>query len=132
MKKLIRNYIKKQIRKVRGNKRSFYFLRWLADIVKNEEDTKHVCSTIGSFLFEEHETYPFLDVFVVDDMVYIYTHRPGYWIGKGGETVNKLIYKLNHNVDGDQIYDFKLSFVEPKGTNFNSIITFKFIHEQDF
>lgn len=129
MKKLIKNYIKKCITKyllkyfngsrrdkhyqyIRDHVRFYLFLRWLAEFVKNEEDTEHVLSSIAHYMYYTQLNLPFTDIFVVGDAVCVYTTRPGMWIGKGGSTIDKITEKINFNLEGKQTHNFKITLLE--------------------
>lgn len=125
MKKLIKKYITKYLLRyfngdrsskdyqyVRDHIRFYLFLRWLAEFVKNEEDTEHVLSSIASYMYYTQLILPFTDIFVVSDVVCICTTRLGMWIGKGGSTINKITKKINFNLEGKQTHNFKITFLE--------------------
>jgi hypothetical protein len=103
---------------------NFYFLRWLAEINKNEKDTNYVCNVIAKYMHGKKIVLPFLDIFVVDNNVYIYTQYPGKWIGEKGKDVDELQRMINYNKDGELVHDFKLHIIKPNKTNFNTIMNF--------
>ena len=63
----------------------------------------------------------FSDIFVVDNLVIIYTYRPGLWIGKGGSTYDAIKNRLNYNLDGVKINDYKITFVEEVNSAYANI-----------
>ena len=103
---------------------NFYFLRWLAEINKNEKDTNYICNVIAKYMHGKKIVLPFLDIFVVDNNVYIYTQYPGKWIGEKGKDVDELQRMINNNKDGELVHDFKLNIIKPTKTNFNTIMNF--------
>lgn len=123
MKKIIKKYITKYLLKyfngssknyyyVRDHVKFYLFLRWLSEFVKNEEDTKDVMASIASFLYYKRLDLPFTDIFVVENVVCICTRRPGLWIGKAGRTIDEIIKKLNFNLKGEKIHNFKIQLLE--------------------
>lgn len=141
MKKLIKNRIKNCITKYllkyfNGNRRSknyqymrnhvrFYlFLRWLSEFVKNEEDTKHVTASIASYMYHNNFSLPFTDIFVVSDVVFICTSRPGMWIGKGGSTLDEITKNINFNLVGKQTHNFKITLLENTQSSVDDVFNY--------
>lgn len=118
-----KNYIIKHFNN-KKEKRDFYFLRWLSEINKNEKDTNYVCNKIAKFIHNKNTNLPFLDIFVVDDNVFIYTPRPGKWLGEKACMIDELQHMLNYNTDGVQVHDFQLRIIEPENTNYNTVMNF--------
>ena len=117
MKSLVRKYIVKQFCKSRRPSQEKYnFLRWLAEKVKDEKETDDVIRTVAYFLSETRLNIPFTDIFLVGKRVYIVTVRPGLWIGRKGETVDKLLKRINRRVDGTVHSDYDVDFIEPKNS----------------
>ena len=125
MKKIIKKYITKYLLKyfnsnrssknykyVRDNIRFYLFLRWLSEFVKNEKDTNHVIITIAKYMYDNNLNLPFTDIFVIDNVICVCTTRPGFWIGKSGSTIDKITEKINFNIEGKQIHNFKITFLE--------------------
>lgn len=118
-----KNYVIKRLND-KKEEHDFYFLRWLAEINKNEKDTNYVCRSIAKYFYEKGEILPFLDVFVVDNNVYIYTKCPGKWIGEKGKDIDELKYFVNYNTKGEMIHDFTFSIMNSDKSNFNSVMNF--------
>lgn len=55
---------------------------------------------------------PFTDIFVIENVVCICTRRPGWWIGKAGCIINEISKKLNFNLKGEKIHNFKIKLLE--------------------
>lgn len=120
----MKNFIKKQIRKYlkkhldHSHPKHYYFLRWLADMVKDHKQLEDVCAGVAHWVYYSEECrginqLQYLnDLIVIDNEVYIVTFRPGLWIGKMGKTVDSLKYSLNHNIDDEQIHDYRINFIE--------------------
>lgn len=117
------NYIVKHFNNIK-EKQNFYFLRWLAEMDKNEKYTNYICNTIAKYIHSKNTTMPFLDIFVVDNYVYIYTQYPGKWIGKKGKDIEELQHIINYNSDGELTHNFKLNVIEPNKTNFNTVMNY--------
>jgi hypothetical protein len=93
--------------------KKYHFLRWLAECVKDVKKTDDALSGIAYYMMENKSDYlQFNDIFVIDDNVYVYTRRPGLWIGKGGRTIDAIEHRINYNLDGKKFYDFKLQLIE--------------------
>ena len=140
MKKLIKKYIIKYLLKYFNSNRSskdyqcvrdhfkFYlFLRWLAEFVKDKENTVHVIASIASYMYCNKLYLPFTDIFVVDNIVCIYTIKPSSWIGKAGCIVDKITEKMNFNLEGKQTHNFQIKFLETTKGAVNDIYNFKMV-----
>ena len=115
------HYVIKSFNKLK-DRPNFYFLRWMADIHKDKKVTDYVCQMIAKYITSKEHKLPFLDVFVVDDNVFIYTPYPGKWIGKKGTDVDELQNTLNHNAKGEETHQFKVRIIEPTKTNYNAVM----------
>lgn len=111
MKQLIENYLIKQMG---GHPKHYYFYRWLAECVKNKDNTYDVLCSITGYInaTDKNTRLPFFDIFVIRDYVFVVTQRPGLWIGKSGMTHKAIEYRMNHNANGDKISDYKLIYIE--------------------
>jgi len=108
-------YIKNGLSNIRNHMEDYHLYRHMASIIENEEKNKDIRYSIASWMCQSHhENLPFNDIFVVDDEIYIYTYRPGLWIGKGGKTIDDCIYHINHKVDGTKYRNFKINLIESK------------------
>ncbi len=122
IKKLIKRYLKKHLT---AHPKHYYFLRWLADLVKDNKQTDWVCAGIAHWIYETNEhslLEKFNDLFVIDNNVYIYTHRPGLWIGKGGKTIDSLMYSLNHNIHNVKTHDYQIKLIEMCNHPYSEVI----------
>ncbi len=78
MKQLIKKYLKKKLNK--SHPKHYYFLRWLANIVMDKEQTKDVCASIARWMYDNKyslQKLPLNDIFVLDKKLYNYTFLPG-------------------------------------------------------
>ena len=74
----------------------YYFLRWLVSMGSDKKRTKEVCWGVARWMVNNDMSFlPFMDMFVLDGVLYIYTERPGLWIGKGGKTIDNLQQTLS-------------------------------------
>lgn len=112
--KLIKKFIQLQLKKCRKNDKRYYFARFLAALVKNEKKTNDVIYTIANYfmIYNKGVKFEFDDIFVVGDVVYVQTIRPGYWIGKAGSTVDEITKLLNYNKFGEKIGNYEIRFIE--------------------
>lgn len=111
MKRLIENYLIKRLNV--SHPKHYYFYRWLAERVKNKDKTNDVLCSIAGYMNENtNKSLPFFDIFVVCDYVFVVTQRPSLWIGRSCETHKAIKYRMNHNVNGDKVADYKLEYIE--------------------
>ena len=83
-----------------------------------------ICCLISAWLIETEKTtstYQLTDILVLENDVYLYTKRPGIWIGKFGSTLKSLEDRVNHNLDGERIHDYSINIIEDKDSIFNMI-----------
>jgi hypothetical protein len=114
MKHLIEKLIHRLLGKCRKSQLRYLFARLLAEIVKDKDKTNDVLISIASYFIKYHsgEKFQFNDIFVVGDIIYIYTFRPGYWIGKGGSEADRLLVECNYNARMEKVADYQLRFIE--------------------
>lgn len=130
MKQLIKKYLKKKLNK--SHPKHYYFLRWLANIVMDKEQTKDVCASIARWMYDNKynlQKLPLNDIFVLDNKIYIYTFRPGLWIGKAGSTVYSCEDSINHNVNGVKVHNYEIHFIEIHKTPFTELYGFLVSYE---
>lgn len=87
---------------------------------------RDVCRLISAWFVETEKslnTYQLTDILILENDVYLYTKRPGLWIGKSGSTLKSLEDRMNHNLDGDRIHDYSINIIEDKDSIFNMIST---------
>lgn len=133
MKTFIKNQIKKYLTKKFNcsHPKHYYFLRWLADIVMDKDEVKNVCASIAYWIYNtKHDDLIALthDILVINNKVYIYTYRPGLWIGKAGCTVYDCQDSINHNIDGEKIHDYKIYFIEGHKTPWTELYGYYKFH----
>ena len=127
MKKLIEKFIHKLLRNCYKNRKRVLFARWLAEFVRNEYSTTNAMADIATYLVRNNEglsALPFTDIFVVGNIVYVCTTRPGLWIGKGGSTVEAIEHIFNYNVRDEKIADYHIRFIEVKDMAVNDIANY--------
>ena len=132
MKKLIRKYLKKHLN---GHPKHYYFMRWLADIVRDKKQTDDICAGVARWMHDTDESRllgHLNDLFVIDNRVYIYTYRPGLWIGRGGETTMSLEHSLNHDVNGEKIHDYDIWFIEIQGKPYAEVAGYLHIYANNW
>lgn len=114
MTKLIEKFIQSLLSKCRKNDKRYYFARFLAELVKDEKKTNDVVCTIAKYfmMYNNGVKFEFDDIFVVGDVVYVQTIRPGYWIGKGGSVVDKIVNMLNYDKFGKKVANYNIRFIE--------------------
>ena len=110
MKKLIKNYLKKHLDC--SHPKHYYFLRFLSEMVKDDNSNTLVYAGIARFMFNNGINLPFSDIFVIDNIIYVYTLRPGLWIGRGGETIKKIENEINYNFEERRLYDYSIQLLE--------------------
>lgn len=114
MKHLIEKLIMHLLGKCRKNQLCYLFARLLAEIIKDKEKTNNVLMSIASYFVEYNkgEKIQFNDIFLVGDIICIYTLHPAYWIGKSGSVANSLLIECNYNAKMEKVADYRLMFVE--------------------
>jgi hypothetical protein len=116
MKKLIRKYLRKKLYGINIPKH-YVFLRWLADIVKDEIITNEICHQLAYWL-DYHPDFKGMlnDLFIIDNQVYIYTITPSIWIGKAGSVLENITHFLNYEDDGQKVADFQVNLIQVADT----------------
>ena len=105
---------------------NFYGIKSASFKYSTKEQYRNVCSLISIWLIETEKTtstYQLTDILVLENDVYLYTKRPGMWIGKSGSTLKSLEDRMNHNLDGERIHDYKIHIIEDKDSIFTMIST---------
>ena len=129
--------LKEKIEKFRKSHRGLFDIEYVPDLnfygLKSEsfkystkEQYINVCGLISIWLDETNNainTYQLTDIIVLENDVYLYTKRPGLWIGKSGSTLKSLEDRMNHNLDGERIHDYSINIIEDKDSIFNMIST---------
>lgn len=113
MKKLFSNFIENRI--VNPRKYNYLFYRWLLGLIIDKDETENVFFKIAHYLNNKHNflSYDFTDIFILNNNVYIYTRRPGYWIGKGGKEIYDLENCINYNYNGEtKLHDYHIRIIE--------------------
>lgn len=111
----LRKEVKKAFSNIGSHMEDYHLYRCLASLFEDKETTKDVRFSIASWMVHSrHEDLPFNDIFVIDDEVYIYTTRPGLWIGQRGRTIDDCLYHINHKVDGTEYRNFHIHLIESK------------------
>ena len=109
MKNLIKDFITKRI--IRPKKYNYFFYRWLVSILYENKNDSAIISFFA-WMYVHQQKFEFTDIFVIDNIVYIYTNRPGEIIGKGGETIDDITDKMNTNAKGEKINNYKIQIIE--------------------
>ena len=121
-KKCIKKYLKKRLT---GHPKHYHFLRWLVELVIDKEQNNDVCCSIARWMYDtRHSDLPFHDIFTIDNNVYIYTYRPGLWIGNYGSIVEDCQKSINHNIYGDKIHDYEIRFIEVFKTPYTVVFSY--------
>lgn len=111
MKKLFINFIENRI--VNPRKYNYLFYRWLLGLIIDKDEMENVFFKITYYLNNKHEPYDFMDIFILNNNVYIYTRRPGYWIGKSGKEIGDLENCINYNYNGEtKLHDYHIKIIE--------------------
>lgn len=105
---------------------NFYGIKSEALKYASKKDYRNVCLLISTWLIEKSQTfsmYQLTDIIVLGNDVYLYTKRPGIWIGKAGSTLESLEHRMNHTIYGEKIHDYKIHIIEDQDSIFNMIST---------
>lgn len=123
--------IKKGLSDIRNHMEDYHFYRYMAYVIESKEKNKDIRHSIASWMcHSRHEDLPFSDIFVLDDEIYIYTYRPGLWIGRGGKTIDDCLYHINHKVDGTKYRDFKINLIESKNDALSEVYSYMSICQE--
>ena len=90
---------------------NYYELRAEAEKYISRPHTHYVCRMIGYYSNNKNFRADFNDIFVIDNDIYIYTIRPGLWIGLHGQTIDDILEYLNTDGDGNKKYDYHIHFI---------------------
>ena len=127
-KKVVTAYLKK---KLTGRPQHYYFYRWLADLVEDKDRLDDACYGISKWALinpVNGKIFRYIrDVFVLDNIVYIYTERPGLLIGKKGCTCNEIIQEINNNSE----INYTISVIEMWHVSLTSILTYIVIDSEN-
>lgn len=107
-------------------KLNFYGIKSESLKYTTKKQYRDVCLLISNWFIETGKStsaYQLTDILVLGNDVYLYTKRPGIWIGKFGSTLKSLEDRVNHNLDGDKIHDYSINIIEDKDSIFNMIST---------
>lgn len=105
---------------------NFYGIKSEALKFATKKEYNDVCLFIGVWLIEKSQTldtYQLTDIIVLGNDIYLYTKRPGIWIGKAGSTLESLEHRMNYSIYGERINDYKIHIIEDKDSIFNMIST---------
>ena len=116
LKEEVKEEVKKELDcNIRNHMEDYPLYRFLASWLETRERNRDIRQSIASWMvLSRYEDLPFNDIFVIDDEVYIYTHRPGLWIGRGGRTIDDCLYHINHKIDGTEYRQLKIHLIEAK------------------
>lgn len=75
--------------------KTYFFYRWLVTVLQTKSDWFEPAFIIHNLMRNCPEEFKIfsenvIDCFVISNNLFIVTNRPGFIIGKGGETINKL------------------------------------------
>lgn len=110
MKKLIKGYLKRHLNS--AHPKNYYFLRFLSEMVKDDNSNNRVFAGIARFMSNNGINLPFSDIFVIDNIIYVYTLRPGIWIGRGGKTMDKIENEINYGTEGQRLHNYSIRLLE--------------------
>lgn len=120
IRQIIKDYLKSKLNNytfsynLRYNHRKYLFLRWLAEICKEKQQTDDVIADIARYIQREFPRLDamFTDIFVIENYVYIQTKYPGMWIGKGGSTIDAISDEINNDENGNKKYNYEIKLLE--------------------
>jgi hypothetical protein len=120
VKQIIKDYLKSKLNNttfrynLRYNHRKYLFLRWLAEICKENQQTDDVIASIANYVQREIPRLAsmFTDIFVIENYVYIQTKYPGMWIGKRGSTIDAISDEINNDANGNKMYNYEIQLLE--------------------
>ncbi len=105
MQNIIRKNICKFLQKYLGNKlvkyhpKTYLFVRWIISLIEDKDDANEVVIYIALWMNNTgRANNPFTDIFLVGDIIYIVTDRPGLWIGEYGKDIDDLTAYIRDRV----------------------------------
>jgi hypothetical protein len=105
----IKNFILGSIAKKMPFKttKTYFFYRWLVMILQTKSDWFEPAFIFHNLMRNCPEEFNIfaenvIDCFVISNNLFVVTNRPGFIIGKGGETINKL----------EDVSSFKIKIIE--------------------
>ena len=111
----IQNFIVKRIKKPR--KYNYYFYRWLVDAFYKQNDLVLLHTVFPWMRANNLEMLQYTDIFVIGKTIFIYTVRPGLWIGRHGQTIDSLKKLIKESETGHPEYaDYKVELIEDNQT----------------
>lgn len=117
--------IKKGLYNIHSHMEDYPLYRFLAYFNEDEKRTEDIRDSIASWMVEsKHDNLPFSDIFVVDDEVYIYTYRPGLWIGRAGCVIDDCTYRINHKIDGVRYRNLHLNLIESRNDAISEVYAY--------
>ena len=101
----------------------YYFYRWLVDLIEDKQHLNDVCVGISKWVLKSPSNAKFFiyikDVFVLDNIVYIYTDQPGMLIGKAGCVYDEIKQEINHLNTNYTIF-----FIEMNNVSYTKILSY--------
>lgn len=105
----IKNFILSSIAKKMPFKttKTYFFYRWLVMVLQTKSDWFEPAFIFHNLMRNCPEEFNIfaenvIDCFVIGNNLFVVTNRPGFIIGKGGETINKL----------EDVSSFKIKIIE--------------------
>ena len=105
----IKNFILGSIAKKMPFKttKTYFFYRWLVMVLQTKSDWFEPAFIFHNLMRNCPEEFNIfaenvIDCFVISNNLFVVTNRPGFIIGKGGETINKL----------EDVSSFKIKIIE--------------------
>lgn len=124
LKKILINWINKHINKGYN----YLFMRWFASLVEDKDSVNYVLYKIYKNYSPESQLFTnvvysnrFTDIFIVGNVIYIYTMRPGLWIGTRGTEIDTLLHVINYT-NYVKVNNYTIQLIEDKGTNKSQLI----------
>ncbi len=88
--KFLQKYLRNNLAKY--HPKTYLFVRWIISLIEDEDEANDVVRYIALWMAHNDKVNnPFTDIFLVGDIIYIVTDRPGLWIGKYGKNMDDLI-----------------------------------------
>ena len=123
MKNIIRTNLCKFLQKYLRNKlvkyhpKTYLFVRWIISLIEDDDYANNVLTYISLWMINNDRTNnPFTDIFIIGDIIYIVTDRPGLWIGSYGKDIDDLIEYIRNMVK----HEYTINLLE---TNISNRVT---------
>ena len=88
---------------------------WIAKNIQDRSLFQHACYTIAKFYKDRTDALArvgITEIVAVNNTIFIYLENPSLFIGRNGETINKITDMLNTNILGQKVSNYEIKLKE--------------------